>query len=326
MSVSPLSDSPLSDSEIRSFELVGHDLQRPECVLCKRDGTVFCSDERGGITRIASNGDQTYLGSTDAERFRPNGIALLEDGTLIYANLGSERGIWCIAPDETHYPLLPDHDLGHTNFVMVAADRSIWFSVMTTAPDGAPLSETRADGYIGRISTSLDHFEVMADKLNWANEFKIDTSRSVLYVNETFVGHTTKFDINTDGSLCNREILASYEPGTYPDGLALDSEGGLWITSVVSNRILHVTPEGKVSTLLDSSNAERVAEVRAALKNETLSRELVYRESDALIQNPTSIAFGGDDLCTAYVGSLNHSELRTFRTKIAGRPPVHWQW
>ncbi len=95
---------------------------------------------------------------------------------------------------------------------------------------------------------------------------------------------------------------------------------------MVSNRILHVTPEGTVSTLLDSSDPERVAEVRAALKNETLTRELVYRESDALIQNPTSIAFGGDDLRTAYVGSLNHSELRTFRTETAGSPPVHWLW
>ena len=235
-------------------------------------------------------------------------------------------GIWCIDPDEKLYPLLPDHDLGHTNFVLVADDGSIWFSVMTTAPDGAPLSEVRADGYIGRITNSRDNFEIMAGKLNWANEFKIDTSRSVLYVNETFVGHTTKFDINADGSLCNRQILVSYEPGTYPDGLALDSEGALWITSVVSNRILHVTPEGKVSTLLDSSDPQRVAEVQAALKDETFTRELVYRESDALIQNPTSIAFGGDDLRTAYVGSLNHTELRTFKTKTAGRPPVHWLW
>jgi len=84
-----------------------------------------------------------------------------------------------------------------------------------------------------------------------------------------------------------------------------------------------MTPDGTVSTLLDCSDPERVAEVRAALKNETLTRELVYRESDALIQNPTSIAFGGDDLRTAYVGSLNHTELRTFRTKTAGSPPVH---
>jgi len=152
------------------------------------------------------------------------------------------------------------------------------------------------------------------------------TGQSVLYVNETFVGHTTKFDINASGSLSNRQILATYEPGTYPDGIALDSDGGLWITSVVSNRIQHVTTEGTVTTLLDSSDPERVAKVRAALKNETLSRELVYRESEALIQNPTSIAFGGDDLRTAYVGSLNHSELRTFRTKIARSPPVHWLW
>jgi len=61
--------------------------------------------------------------------------------------------------------------------------------------------------------------------LNWANEFKIDTSRSVLYVNETFVGRATKFDISANGGLFNRQLLVSYETGTYPDGLALASEG-----------------------------------------------------------------------------------------------------
>ncbi len=313
--------------EITEFDTFGSSLARPECVLCKADGTIYCSDQRGGIMRIGPDGEQKLLGIEDDVRFRPNGIAQLRDGTLIFANLGSERGIWSITPDNQVKPYLLDHDgkdLGEVNFVMVAPDETVWFSVMTTAPHGAPLSAQRMDGYLGRVVDG--QVTVMADGINWANEFKIDRERSALYVNETFVARTIRFDIAPDGSLTNRQVLATYEAGTYPDGLALDETGDLWITSVVSNRIFWVSKDGEVRTVFDDSDPERVAASEAALHSETLSRELIYQETDARIQNPTSMAFGGEDLRTVFVGSLNHTELRTFRSPVPGMAPVHWTW
>ncbi|MEL7190509.1 MAG: SMP-30/gluconolactonase/LRE family protein, partial [Pseudomonadota bacterium] len=70
----------------------------------------------------------------------------------------------------------------------------------------------------------------------------------------------------------------------------------------------------------------RIADAEAALANGTLERDFIYRETAACIQNPTSIAFGGPDLRTAFVGSLNHTELKTFRSPVAGAKPVHWDW
>src|SRR3954465_3865946 len=40
---------------------VGRDLQRPECVLAERDGTLWAADARGGVMRIAADGQQRLV-------------------------------------------------------------------------------------------------------------------------------------------------------------------------------------------------------------------------------------------------------------------------
>jgi hypothetical protein len=42
------------------------------------------------------------------------------------------------------------------------------------------------------------------------------------------------------------------------------------------------------------------------------------------LRNISSLAFGGKDLKTVYLGCLLGDSLATFRSPVAGRPPVHW--
>ena len=42
-----------------------------------------------------------------------------------------------------------------------------------------------------------------------------------------------------------------------------------------------------------------------------------------MLRRPTNLCFGGDDLCTAYLGSLEGTSLPTFRTPYPGMPLVH---
>ena len=37
---------------------VGRDLQRPECILAQRDGTLWSADARGGVMRINPDGSE----------------------------------------------------------------------------------------------------------------------------------------------------------------------------------------------------------------------------------------------------------------------------
>jgi gluconolactonase len=49
----PLDGWQLERSAIRT---VGHDLQRPECILAERNGTLWSADARGGVMRIRPDG------------------------------------------------------------------------------------------------------------------------------------------------------------------------------------------------------------------------------------------------------------------------------
>jgi hypothetical protein len=44
------------------------------------------------------------------------------------------------------------------------------------------------------------------------------------------------------------------------------------------------------------------------------------------LKNISSIAFGGPDLRTAYLGCLLGDALATFRSPVAGAPPAHWNY
>ena len=44
-----------------TIQYLGHDLQRPECILAERDGTIWTADARGGVMRIAPDGTQELV-------------------------------------------------------------------------------------------------------------------------------------------------------------------------------------------------------------------------------------------------------------------------
>ena len=51
--------------------------------------------------------------------------------------------------------------------------------------------------------------------------------------------------------------------GCFPDGFAFDGAGGIWITSLVSNRLLRVQ-DGTIETVLEDVNQEHVDVVERA--------------------------------------------------------------
>ena len=44
------------------------------------------------------------------------------------------------------------------------------------------------------------------------------------------------------------------------------------------------------------------------------------------LHNVSSLAFGGPDGRTAWLGCLLSDSLATFRSPVAGLPPSHWEW
>ena len=253
---------PLSPA---SLEPRGHGLSRPECVLATASGDLYTADWRGGVAILAADGSQTLIGGSlpDGRPLRPNGIALERDGAFLLADLGdTEGGVFRLRRDGTVTPVVVDVDgmrLPPTNFVLVDAQLRLWITVSTRrVPRALGYRRDVADGFV--VLVDERGARIVADGLGYTNEVAIDPDGGYLYVNETFARRTSRFAIRADGALGPRETFTEYGEGTFPDGLAFDEEGFLWVVSIVSNRVLRVAPDGR-SHDLDRGRRRRARRV-----------------------------------------------------------------
>jgi sugar lactone lactonase YvrE len=72
---------------------------------------------------------------------------------------------------------------------------------------------------------------------------RIDPTRRWLYTNETLAARLLRYPTRADGSLGEHEVLLDLDESNMFDGFTLDSEGGAWITALVSNRLWHFSPQ-----------------------------------------------------------------------------------
>jgi len=79
---------------LNDLHFVGSGLVRPECVLANAAGNLYTADWRGGVAHIRPDGSQTlYAGpGPDGLALKPNGVALLRDGSFLITHLGNEDG------------------------------------------------------------------------------------------------------------------------------------------------------------------------------------------------------------------------------------------
>jgi hypothetical protein len=55
-----------------------------------------------------------------------------------------------------------------------------------------------------------------------------------------------------------------------------------------------------------------------------MGRPHLDKAAGRILRNISSLAFGGPDLRTAYLGCLLGDTLAHFRSPVAGHPPRHW--
>ena len=323
--------------DLDTVDFVGEGLQRPECVLATRAGVLHMPDWRGGVVRIDADGQQRRIGCAATREeavLLPNGIALLPDGSYLIANLGADGGIWRLHPDGRREPWLTSVDgvaLPAVNFVWMDARERIWFTVMFRSHAGAGRHGFRADiadAYIGLVDSVArpDTARIAGEGIFTANECRIGHDGAHLYVNETFGSRLCRFPLRADGTLGAREVVAQFDDDTLPDGLTLDAQGAFWVTGVAANRIIRVQPDGAWHVVAEDFEPAHMADVRRAVRDGSLDRALLYDNHARVLPNITSLAFGGPDLRTAYLGSVSGTRLAVFRSPVAGAPPVHWNW
>lgn len=308
---------------------VGTGMVRPECVLTTRSGHVLASDARGGVSILDPDGTVRFIVAKGAPGgFLPNGIALMPDRSVLIANLGPSGGIWSMQPDGQVSPLLLEIDgvpLPPTNFVGLDREGRVWITVSTRLfPREKAFRKGWADGFVAVLANGTAR--IVADGLGYTNEAIVDPTGRWLYVNETIARRTVRFPVKGNADLGPPEVVAEYPPATFPDGFAFDAEGGVWTVSVGSNRLIRVSPDGRQTILIEDQLPSRLDEIGRAFDADTFGRNELDAGRSRALGNLSSLAFGGLDLRTVYLGSLHGNRLATFRSSVAGAPPVQWDF
>lgn len=319
---------------------VGHELQRPECVLAERDGTLWSADARGGVMRIDPDGTQRLVAQTVAqatsdadsvaryilEGTLPNGLAFDAEGNFVIANFGTDaiERMTRSGDSETLFEEIAGKPIGKANFALADSRGRMWITVHTRRdPWTLSVNEKTPDGYIALIDESGEA-RIVADGFIGTNEIRFDAAEEWLYVVESNARHISRLRAAADGSLCEREIYGPADLGGVPDGFAFDVVGNLWITLVNADRLIALTPDGEVLTLLDDGDREGVAAFDAAFFAGTMTPEVLGGGRGTLAPMMASVTFGGPDLKTVYLGSLMGSRLPSFRSPVAGLALTHW--
>lgn len=310
--------------DLSTIRFTGSHLNRPECVLACADGSLYVSDKRGGISHIRPDGAQRFYGTA---HIVPNGIALQRDGSFLAASLDEEPGVWLIERNGNCRPHITEVDgvrLGAVNFVRVDHQDRVWVAVSATDMVGQTYPKGSASGFLAVVDKNGSR--IVADGLAFTNECAFTADGQFMYVHETFGRKLTRFSVAADGSLSQRATVTEFGRGTYPDGLAIDAAGHIWSISVVSNRVIRTSPDGQQELIMEDADADHIDELERHFEAGTLQRAQIGLNRGRVLNNITSIAFGGADQRTAYMGSIAGSALATFRSPVAGLRPVHWTW
>ncbi|MFN4163677.1 MAG: SMP-30/gluconolactonase/LRE family protein [Ferrovibrio sp.] len=324
------------------LNFIGHDLQRPECILAEADGTLWSADARGGVMRIGADGSQRliaqqadshFAGTTDlAKRFTegtlPNGLAFARNGDILISNFGTDRLEVMDREGRSRvlYDSIDGRPIGKVNFVLRDSKDRVWLTVSTRIRNWMDAIRPGIDD--GFIALADERgLRIVADGLHFTNEIRFDAREDYLYAVETCGRRITRFRVASDGSLGSREVFgpADFGPAGFPDGCAFDSYGNLWVTLVMAEKLIALTPEGEMLTLFDDGNPQAIAALEAAYQAGKATPDLMMATRSSVTPWIASVTFGGPDLRNAYIGTLFGTNIPWFRSPVAGLPMVHWK-
>ncbi len=282
-------------SEVKT---IGSGLQRPEGVIAANDGTILTADARGQCSRINRDGTTAFFGAVGG---LPNGICLDKSGNCIIANIGNGQ-VQSLSPDGRHEVLLikaGSKKMNSPNFPFIDSRERLWVSNSTFRKNiEDSLTKPTPDGCIVLIENGSAR--IVAEEIVFANGITLDQKEEYLYVAETMKRDILRFKIAGDGSLHGREVYGPEFLGRlgFPDGIAFDEAGNLWVTFPMQNAVGYITPQGRLEIVLEDSEA-------------------------IILKHPTNICFGWEDRRTAFIGSLEGGVIPYFTVPHPGMKLVH---
>ena len=285
--------------DIRQVKTIGQGLLRPEGVMAQDDGSVLTADGRGRCARIAADGRTTFFGNLGG---LPNGICLDQECKCIVANIGNGE-VQSVSLSGSHTVLMTEAGgkrMYTPNFPFLDFSGRLWVSNSTDNPDiDASLQAPVPDGCLVVITEGLPP-RIVADGIYFANGVALDADEKFVYVAETMQRRVLRYRINHENCLEKAEVYGPPSLGRlgFPDGIAFDEAGNLWVAFPIANALGFIDPRGRL--------------------------EIVVEDPPGLVINrPANICFGGPDRRTAFIGSLGGTNVPCFEVPHPGMRLVH---
>ena len=307
---------PLTKIPLTALTKRGVGLKRPEDVVVSRDGRVWASDEASACAEILPDGSLRRVGKAGG---KPNGINMDRQGRILIANFALDTsdpgGLQRLDPHSGAIEMLRAEVNGRalkaSNYPLVDRAGNVWCSHSTWDRVGSAAGS--GDGFVYRVSPD-GRAQLMAEGFHFTNGLAMDPEESHLYVCQTMGQDVIRLPIRRDGTLGPRErygpslgVRAIPDPtveqrATFgaTDGCGFDQEGNLWVTLVMANKVIAITPEGRVETIIQDPTGE-------------------------LMDWPTNVSWGGADLRDLYIGSVRKDYVLHARCPVAGAPLAHQQ-
>ena len=297
-------------------------LDHPEGVAAAPDGRLFFSSGAGALGIRSPDGTVRHIG----ESIAPNGVAIDAQGRAIVANMGLlkrrpgvlQRVDPATGAVETLISELEGRPLAASNSPVVARDGTIYCTHSTWGPIGN-IGTTVPAGFIYRVMPD-ERADIVARGLRGVNGIALDPDERWLYASLTASARIRRWPRRPDGSLGEGEDFGpqlgeAYPDQTveqirampaagraklgYPDGIAFDAAGNLWITLPFANRLAVLTPERRLVGVL-------------------------HDPAGARLEMPTNLCWGGADLRDLYVVSRRGGSVVRGRTDIPGARLANW--
>ena len=272
---------------IDRFEVFASGLDHPECCAFDRDGNLWAGGEAGQVYRIAPNRNVETIANLGGFC---GGLAFSPDDRELFVCVAGV-GIAGVNKSGQHRVFAThggDHKIVTANYClferrgrMYVTDSGNWM---------------KRNGFVLRFETD-GRGEVLAGPFGYANGLALSADERELFMVESDSNSVLRIEIDSDDRLKVPDVYAE-DVGRFPDGLALDVVGNLYVCCYASDEIWRIGPD----------------------RQKTL---VAHDRWGILLGRPTNLAFGGKNFDDIYVANLGRFTITRAKLGVSGQPPAN---